>query len=390
MHNFSQLFGFPVYIVGGAVRDQLLGITVADIDLASAKHPLEFKKSCKKLGYKSFDTGIEHGTITVIIDGVMYEHTTFREDVSTDGRNATVKYSKTIEEDLSRRDFTINAMALLEDKIIDPFGGQEDLEKRLLKTVGKAHDRFSEDYLRIIRAARFGSRLSMSVDPELMEATHELGHQIPHFVSVERITDEFKKARYHSEAFLHMLDEMKLLEIILPFSAKLDTHQKSDWFIEVGRAGKIDMESYFTALFLPSGSIDEIQRQCRVFKLSNALSKAIKQIAGNFTSFKDQALELNTNLELVRLCGNNYQRVLDFYRLVINDGATTPAIIQAESELTAIRDTLAQPLVRGGDLNKMGIKPSPAFKDLLDLALLRQVQGKSKEDILKELQESLP
>jgi tRNA nucleotidyltransferase (CCA-adding enzyme) len=390
MLNFSQIFGFPIYLVGGAVRDHLLGIEVADIDIASAVHPRDFKQHCKRLKIKSFDTGIEHGTITIIIDGVMYEHTTFREDVSTDGRNATVQFSKTIEEDLSRRDFTINAIADLDGDLIDPFGGQEDLKNRLLRTVGNARDRFSEDYLRIIRAARFGSRLSMTIDTDLLEAARELGHQIPHFVSIERITDEFKKARLHGDAFLKVLKEMNLLEIILPYSAKLDQHQLHDWFIEVGRAGKLDMESYFTALFLPCGSKQEIEKQCRLFKLSNALSKCIIQISSHFTTFRDQPVALEDNIQIVRHCGDNYSRVLDFYQLVINDELSTPAIDQAKAELGTIQTALKTPFVRGGELNQLGVKPSPIFKELLDLALLRQIEGMSKEAILEELRKSLP
>ena len=390
MLNFSQIFGFPIYLVGGAVRDQLLGIEVADIDIASAVHPREFKQHCKRLKIKSFDTGIDHGTITIIIDGIMYEHTTFREDVSTDGRNATVQFSKTIEEDLSRRDFTINAIADLDGEIIDPFDGRKDLENRILRTVGKARDRFSEDYLRIIRAARFGSRLTMAIDTELLEAARELGHQIPHFVSIERITDEFKKARLQGDAFLKVLQQMNLLEIILPYSAKLDQHQLHDWFIEVGRAGKLDVESYFTALFLPCGSKQEIEKQCRLFKLSNALSKCIIQITSHFTRFNDQAIALEDNINLVRHCGENYLRLLDFYQLVINDGLSTPAIDQAKAELDSIQSALKTPSIRGGELNQLGIKPSPIFKELLDLALLRQIEGMTKEDILEELKKSLP
>ena len=129
MINFQQVFQYPVYIVGGYIRDHLLGIPGKDIDIASDLRPQDFKNLCQSKGYKTFDTGIEHGTITVFIEGVAYEHTTFRKDVSCDGRNATISFSQTIEEDLSRRDFTINAMALLGDQLIDPYEGQNDLKK---------------------------------------------------------------------------------------------------------------------------------------------------------------------------------------------------------------------------------------------------------------------
>ena len=183
---------------------------------------------------------------------------------------------------------------------------------------------------------------------------------------------------------------MHLLEIILPYAAKLDQHQLHDWFIEVGRAGKLDMESYFTALFLPCGSKQEIEKQCRLFKLSNALSKSIIQISSHFTSFSDQAIPLEANIHIVRHCGDNYSRVLNFYQLVINDGLSTAAIDQAKAELDSIQSAFKKPFVRGGELNQLGIKPSPIFKDLLDLALLRQIEGLPKEDILAEIKQSLP
>ena len=152
--------GFRAYLVGGCVRDVLMGRTPEDWDIASSARPEQIMEI---FGEKAIPTGLRHGTVTVKARDGLYEITTFRtEGTYSDGRHPdTVSFSSSIEEDLSRRDLTINAMAMDDDgRVIDPFGGQKDLALRRIRCVGDPRKRFEEDALRILRAIRFASVLS--------------------------------------------------------------------------------------------------------------------------------------------------------------------------------------------------------------------------------------
>jgi poly(A) polymerase len=148
--------GHKAYLVGGCVRNALLGQPVADLDISTDAVPTRVEELAAAAGLKSVPTGIDHGTVTVIADGVPHEVTTFRRDVETDGRRAVVAYSDRLEEDANRRDFTMNALyADRSGQIVDPLGGLDDLAARRVRFVGDAQARITEDYLRILRFFRF-------------------------------------------------------------------------------------------------------------------------------------------------------------------------------------------------------------------------------------------
>ncbi|WP_226657486.1 CCA tRNA nucleotidyltransferase [Pseudalkalibacillus hwajinpoensis] len=183
--------GFEAYIVGGAVRDAMLGLPVSDFDLASSAKPQEVMDLFQKV----IPTGIDHGTVTVMHRAFSYEVTTFRTDASyTDFRHPNaVSYLGSIEEDLARRDFTMNSMALsLDGTLIDLYGGQEDIKNGLIRTVGNPLERFQEDALRMIRAVRFQSTLDFSLDKQTEEALKKQADLLK-YVAVERIQAEFSK-----------------------------------------------------------------------------------------------------------------------------------------------------------------------------------------------------
>ncbi|MGI5894645.1 MAG: GNAT family N-acetyltransferase [Candidatus Merdivicinus sp.] len=185
--------GYAAYVVGGCVRDSLLGRTVHDWDITTAATPEEMRKVFS--GCKILSTGEQHGTLTVMIDKIPLEVTTFRtEQGYTDGRHPdTVGYARKIEEDLSRRDFTVNAMAAHPDlEVLDLFGGRKDLEKRQIRCVGDPDLRFSEDALRILRALRFASVLDFSIEPQTAAAIHRNCRNLQN-ISAERITSELTK-----------------------------------------------------------------------------------------------------------------------------------------------------------------------------------------------------
>jgi putative nucleotidyltransferase with HDIG domain len=183
--------GFQTWAVGGAVRDALAGHVPGDWDLTTAARPGDVRRLFKR----TVPVGIEHGTVGVLgADGKMYEVTTFRRDVETDGRHAKVSFSDTVDEDLLRRDFTINAVAWhpRTHEVRDPHGGVRDLEAGVLRTVGDPAERFREDRLRVLRALRFAGRFGLRVDDATWDAARATAEALPD-LSAERIRDELFK-----------------------------------------------------------------------------------------------------------------------------------------------------------------------------------------------------
>lgn len=214
---FSQN-GFEAYLVGGAVRDMLLGKKADDWDVTTNAKPEEVMKIFRRV----IPTGIDHGTVTVHFSGQEIEVTTFRtESDYSDGRHPDkVEYADHIEEDLSRRDFTMNAIAAsLEDgHIIDPYGGAEDLKKGIIRTVGIPHERFMEDGLRPVRALRFASKLQFSIEKDTYSEIFEENVQKKiASISVERFRDELMKmmASPKPSVGLKMMEETGVLKIFM-------------------------------------------------------------------------------------------------------------------------------------------------------------------------------
>lgn len=183
--------GFEAYFVGGAVRDMLLQKPIHDVDIASAAFPEEVKKQFDK----TVDTGIQHGTVMVLDHGLGYEITTFRtESTYTDFRRPdTVTFVRSLSEDLQRRDFTINALAMTYDgEIVDLFDGLADLSAGVIRAVGEAEVRFTEDALRMMRALRFSAQLGFQIAPDTRAALQLLAPNLAK-IAVERIRVEFEK-----------------------------------------------------------------------------------------------------------------------------------------------------------------------------------------------------
>lgn len=191
--TLMEAAGYEAYPVGGCVRDFLLGKTAPDFDITTSALPEETKQVFAE--YPVIETGIKHGTVTVLIDQTPLEITTFRLDVGySDGRHPDeVVFTRTLEEDLARRDFTVNAMAYHRKRgVIDPFGGREDLARKQIRCVGDAKTRFCEDALRILRGLRFAATLGFSVEENTAAAMRETKETLSR-ISGERITAELCK-----------------------------------------------------------------------------------------------------------------------------------------------------------------------------------------------------
>lgn len=186
----EKLAPHETYLVGGCVRDFLTGREIHDYDLATSALPAEIE--CAFGGLRLVETGLKHGTVTVVLHGVPYEITTFRTEGSySDGRRPdTVCFTDKIEEDLSRRDFTVNAMAYHPKRgLVDPFGGEKDAKAGILRAVGDPYLRFEEDALRILRGVRFASRLSFAVEERTASAMRDLAYRL-NLISSERLYQE--------------------------------------------------------------------------------------------------------------------------------------------------------------------------------------------------------
>ena len=208
--------GFEAFCVGGAVRDSLMGIVPGDWDVTTSATPEEIKKVFSD--YKTIDTGIAHGTVTVLCDKTPYEVTTYRIDgeYSDNRRPESVSFTRNLEDDLSRRDFTINAIAYHPTKgIVDLFHGQDDIYNSIIRTVGNAHTRFNEDGLRIMRALRFSAVLGFTIEEETRKAIHENKDLLKN-ISVERISVELVKLIQGKNAFNVLMEYSDVFSVIIP------------------------------------------------------------------------------------------------------------------------------------------------------------------------------
>lgn len=207
--EIQKALGCPIYLVGGMVRDKLLGKEPKDYDLTCPLPPQEMLVRLDISGFRIIPTGIKHGTLTVVLKEGLVEITSHRSDGSyEDGRRPEeVHFGVSLEEDLARRDFTINAMALtLDGQLIDPFDGQGDLKRKLIRAVGNPLDRFNEDGLRPMRACRFVSQLDFDLDPHTAQA---ILPTLPKFnlVARERIQIEFEK-------LIHGINPVRALQLM--------------------------------------------------------------------------------------------------------------------------------------------------------------------------------
>ena len=226
IHTLQQ-HGFEAYAVGGCVRDSILGRVPDDWDITTSATPEE----TKALFTKTFDTGIEHGTITVLMDRDAFEVTTYRVDGKyEDSRHPSeVTFTRSLKEDLLRRDFTINAMAYNETEgLVDIFGGMEDLQEKTIRCVGNAKERFGEDALRILRAVRFAAQLGFDIEEETKRGIVELAPTLAN-ISAERIQVELIKMLISpNPGMLKEAYELGITKIILPeFDDMMATEQET-------------------------------------------------------------------------------------------------------------------------------------------------------------------
>ena len=261
LEKFNEA-GYEAYFVGGCVRDYLLNDNFSDIDITTNALPDEVKKIFRK----SIDTGIQHGTVTILINGDSFEVTTFRtEDDYIDHRTPEkVEFVSDLKEDLDRRDFTINAMALdSKGKLYDYHCGEKDLRNKIIKTVNNPNERFFEDALRMLRAFRFSSKLGFEIEENTLKAIKNNADLIK-FVSIERIVNEFRK-------LLTGKGNKRSLELLL--DSKLNNY--IPFLYEISEIIDFSYYTFCQSLYILSKINDISFEKLKELKLSN---KEIKQV----------------------------------------------------------------------------------------------------------------
>ena len=360
--------GYAAYVVGGCVRDSLLGLTPHDWDLCTSALP---QQGMELFGAeKCIPTGLQHGTVTVKQGGGLYEITTFRtEGTYTDGRHPDeVHFVPDVREDLARRDFTINAMAYnAKEGLVDPFGGQADLQSGILRAVGVPHQRFTEDALRILRLYRFAARFGFAIDPPTAQAAQELCAHLD-CVSVERIEEELAKL-LSAPAPAAYLDE-KILGVVLP-ELSPEALAAAKPVVDACPAGEQALPVRLAALLLSLGE-DGTRRTLRRLRCSNACIEETAVLVREAVS----GVPVSLNIYARRLLGK--YNLCTVQRLAALGTALQPersADFAALSELAEQLDAdgvccrVSQLAVNGRDLMAAGVPAGPGIRKVLEALL---------------------
>lgn len=423
--------GHQAYLVGGCVRDILLGREPDDYDVATDAEPARVQA----LFPNSLAIGAQFGVIVVTEAASQVEVATFRSDVGyTDGRHPDrVVYSKTAQEDVQRRDFTINALLLDplgNGEVLDYVGGQADLRSGIIRAIGEPSRRFREDKLRMIRAVRFAARFGYKIEPATLGAIAQLAPDIRQ-VSAERLRDELTKILIEGAARrgFELLDQSRLLSHVLPEIARMkgveqppQFHPEGDvWVHTLLLLEKLPPACPATLAWgallhdvgkpptfrPPSGPDDRIRFDehaeigarmaeaiCQRLRFSNGDAQQITSLVADHMRFKDvPQMKTSTLKRLVRL--DRFEQHLELHRIDCLSSHGSLDIYErvrrflAETPPEEVRPAA---LLNGNDLKDLGFRPGPLFKEMLGAVEEAQLNGKirTREDALRLIQESFP
>jgi len=378
--------GFDTWAVGGALRNAILGDDVVDWDFATQARPEEVLK----LFPRTVPVGIAHGTVGVLDGGHLYEVTTFRRDVDTDGRHAVVAYSDTIEEDLSRRDFTINAIAWhpVEDRWLDPFGGTQDLSDRILRTVGSPADRFREDRLRVLRGLRFAGRLGFEVEADTWVAMCDSAPFLD-TLSAERVREELMKvlACARPSVALALYREAGALGALFP-ELTPDSGVSAERFAAalrvVDAVRKSHPVSRLTALLQPvveshGNGITTLLQLLKRLRCSNAEQRNVSGWLVGLGSGPPTGGASEQRLWLSKVGRENLRGIASIWAGFARLQADPKSIAEVAEAIRALRViarsgvplTVGELAIGGNDLRGAGLTPGPIFSRILDQLLER-------------------
>lgn len=373
-----ELAGFSAYVVGGCVRDMIMKRTPNDWDITTSALPADIKKIFER----TYDTGIAHGTVTVILNKEHYEVTTYRieKEYVNFRRPNGVEFAENIAQDLSRRDFTMNAIAYHPHKgFVDPYGGRKDIENKIIRAVGDAKIRFNEDALRILRAVRFAAQLNFEIAEETKTAFIDK-RELLKYISKERIRDEFNKICLSENLFFILnIYKWDILSYISGEIKKLfdnlETEQKLVQLLEVMAAMPVNLISRYTALLYPLNDSDAVKHILKELKFDNQTIKNVALAIEYYiyeTNFKIDAVEMK---RLLRICEvDNVRNIL----LIKKNKASTIEEIEYIEKLFLLIDHILEQkecykikdlAITGNDVIKQNIASGKEIGKKLEQAL---------------------
>ncbi|MDW5299710.1 MAG: CCA tRNA nucleotidyltransferase [Sedimentibacter sp.] len=378
--NILNSNGFEAYIVGGCVRDAILGAVPSDWDITTSAKPDEIINCFKD--YRTIETGLKHGTVTVVINHMHMEITTYRIDgkYSDNRRPDTVLYTDKISMDLKRRDFTVNALAYNCDGIVDLFGGINDIEKKTIKCVGDPDERFNEDGLRILRALRFASVLCFNIEENTSKRIHE-NKNLLNNISCERINSEFCKLVLGKNFNKIMLEYKDVIEVFIPSIKKLN---KEDWKQKINSMAMVpnDLILKFTLLFY---KIDDIENILTRLKNDNVTIKNVRLLTLNID---EEVLPTPINVKrwLNKIGYDNLNQLFNVKKAVVKsfDKSNETELENLEKAELLMNEAVKQRqcfslktlAINGKDLLEAGIAEGEQLGEILDEILDKVIEGK--------------
>ena len=367
--------GYAAYAVGGCVRDSLLGRTAHDWDLCTSALPQQVMELFG--AEQCIPTGLQHGTVTIKYGGRLYETTTFRTEGSyTDGRHPdAVQFVPDVREDLARRDFTINAMAYNEaEGLVDPFGGQKDLQNGLLRAVGEPQQRFTEDALRILRLYRFAARFGFALDAATARAARQLA---PHLdcISAERIQEELAKLLTAPQPGAYL--EPAVLAVVLP-ELTPENLTAAKPVLDACPAGKENLPVRWAALLRSLGE-SATRRVLKRLRCSNACIEEtavlVRETAGEGVC-EEKASAHPGDIHIRQLLGRyglcTVERLCALCAALHPQNAPACALAAQRArqlEADGVCCRVSQLAVNGRDLMAAGIPAGPALRRVLEALL---------------------
>jgi len=369
--------GYQALLAGGCVRDMLIGRVANDYDVATDAAPAEVTK----LFRRTLKVGAKFGVVIVLLEGRQVEIATFRTETGyTDGRHPTAVKFADAREDAARRDFTINGMFYdpLAQKVIDYVNGREDLKKQVVRTIGKAQQRFSEDFLRMLRAVRFATQLVFVIEPKTHSAICAGAKNITK-ISGERIAAELEAllVNPNRSAGASLLLETGLAKAIFPGFAAKDAKLGIEVLTQLRK--KVDF-ALALAAFFAGCSTEFALEKCKMLKFSRSLSRHVKFLLSNRGRLLDEKMSL-AQLKMI-LAEPYFWDLYELQRAIQNakqspdrEGGAT--LIKLRKRIKALGDVelKPKPLLDGHDLIRLGAVPGPALGQLTEEMYIAQLEG---------------